>query len=190
MKKLVFFILIIPLILSSWTGTWDRGYVVEEKIDTIPLYIASNFYVSWVGQGTVTDNYSFAGAAFNNTGHRAIFPLVFTKLFVKGAEKVHIDSIRFYYYVADTIDDADTFYIRIDTLRYTALSQNFYKYKSQRLPNTTSLHSTPFVTFYDFDIVEPLRYHVIWWLKKKGATGFGISLKPAIAFYKAYYKVR
>jgi len=35
MKKLVFFILIIPLLLSSWTGTWDKGYVVEEKVDTL-----------------------------------------------------------------------------------------------------------------------------------------------------------
>ena len=183
MKKLIFFILIIPLILSSWTGTWDKGYVVEEKVDTLRF---TTIYTTASAQRIINSTSTYLEWQLNTPGHVLIAHHLFSKLFYDGAEKVYIDSLKVTFY-HNVIDSSDTFYVRIDTLG-SSNNSRWYPFKTLLIPEYTT-NGLSEVSFYDLEIKQPEKFSIFWWMKAEGTATY-LNPRWVIIYYKAYYKVR
>ena len=91
MSRIFVLILIIPLIVfSSWTGTWDKGYVVEEKIDTFkftnPSLAFTHGNAGYINGGAHS-NLITMGYILSGTGKRISFPLLFSYLFIQDVKR-------------------------------------------------------------------------------------------------------
>jgi len=192
MKKFVFFILVFPLVMLAWTGTWDKGYVIEERIDTFkftnPSLAFTHGKAGYINGGSQS-NLITMGYTLSGTGKQISFPLLFSYLFYTGCEKVYIDSMQLlYYHYNDVSDNADTIWAEIDTIWLSNPDIRWYVYKKEQLPLFTS-NAVDTVTFYDMLIKNPHRYTVTWRVINQTSSVI-IKLEEVRVFYKAYYRVR
>jgi len=188
MKRLMFLLLLIPIFLLSWAQRpcrpFGEEYVVEEKVDSL-RYTAVNTF-SWTRRD-VNSTRTYLEWQLNVPGHMLIAHHLFSKLFYDGAEKVYIDSLKVTFYHG-AIDSSDTFYVRIDTLT-NSITMNWHPFKTLQIPEYTSNNAIDEVTFFDFEIKQPEKFAIVWWMKTEG-TPTWLTPRWVIVFYKAYYKVR
>ena len=190
MKRIFVLILIIPLIVfPSWTGTWDKGYVVEEKVDTFPAMQLprTGFTYLWDGYN-IHDNSIEYLPWLRGPGDRFSSPIF--QLLFNGNDSIYIDSLILVYGFLSALDDTDTVVFRIDTAKVVT-SFFYYTYKDTFMTNQSSgLHS---IAITDIGMNRLWAFNhptVVLFYKNAGDTYPTYRIHGFIVRYKAYYKVR
>ena len=189
MKKLVFFILIIPLLLSSWTGTWDKGYVVEEKVDSIPTAYMMNYPLGRSWYNAFFNDYIDFRVWGYATG-QGVTVLPFHFLF-NGNEKVFVESLQVVYKIDNyDLTDADTILVRVDTLK-KSYTRYYYSYLVEEITAVPKgIYISTFTMQKEILFKEKGNYAVTLYWKVNAGSNNDIEILYVVFYYKAYYKVR
>lgn len=182
MKKYIFF-LTIPLILSSWTGTWDKGYVVEEKVDTF----------AWMYYTTSTGNEIFRMRRVNSNEYwvrlDATNETVIFKLPVQECDSVYLDSVKFIMHTLYSPSNAETLWVNLEKVKWIAsISPILTEKRDTIIGGFPSGTLFTFVIEKGFSRLRLRQYFITIGLKKRKSGAY--YLNWGIAYYKAYYKVR
>jgi len=192
MKKLIFFILIIPLLLSSWTGTWDKGYIVEERIDTLSMIQLPWTRVTNCSEGVnIYSSRTEYNPYLTASNQRFVTPLF--KLLFNGNDSIYVDSLVLVYHLGPAFNDTDTVVFRIDTVHVVTngYRDRYYVYKETLITNQSEGQHRIAITDIGMNKQWAFNHPIVTlWYKKAESSPPFCYLFGFIIYYKVYYKVR